>query len=323
MYRISVAPMMDWTDKHCRYLLRLLSPSVLLYTEMVVTGAIIHGDRQRFLGYDAIEHPLVLQLGGHDPAELAYCSQIAEALGYDEINLNVGCPSSRVQSGRFGACLMREPELVAECIAAMEAAVSIPVTVKTRVGVDECDDYTFLHQFIQTVSEAGCKLFVIHARKAWLKGLSPKQNREVPPLQYEKVQQLKKDFPQLQFVLNGGITNIEQAQTLHTEFDGLMLGRAVYQNPMLLVELEQAFFDSDYTIDIINVLEQYTQYAAKQVTQGVPLNILTKPLLGLFNGCRGAKAWRRTLAEKTRDCCDVNVIWHALDYTDAASSASS
>ncbi len=230
--RISVAPMMDWTDRHCRHFLRQISRHTLLYTEMVTSGAILHGPRERLLAFHPAEHPVALQLGGSDPAELAECARIGADYGYDEINLNCGCPSDRVQSGRFGACLMAEPALVAECVAAMRAAVSLPVTVKTRIGIDEFDTYEFLHDFVARIAAAGCEIFIIHARKAWLKGLSPKENREVPPLRYDVPARLKADFPQLQIVLNGGVKTLDDVQTHLQTFDGVMIGREAYSNPL-------------------------------------------------------------------------------------------
>src|SRR5690606_272739 len=238
---ISVAPMMDWTDRHCRHFLRQISRHTLLYTEMVTSGAILHGPRERLLAFDPAEHPVALQLGGCDPAELAECVRIGAAYGYDEINLNCGCPSDRVQSGRFGACLMAEPALVAECVAAMRAAVNIPVTVKTRIGIDEFDSYEFLHAFVGQVAAAGCNIFIIHSRKAWLRGLSPRENREVPPLRYDVPARLKADFPQLQIVLNGGVKTLDDMQTHLRTFDGVMIGREAYSNPYLLAEVDRRF----------------------------------------------------------------------------------
>src|SRR5580765_6849255 len=233
-WRLCVAPMMDWTDRHCRYFHRLLAPHARLYTEMVTSGAIVHGDRARHLDFDAAEHPLALQLGGHEPTELAECARIGADWGYDEINLNVGCPSDRVQSGRFGACLMREPTLVADCVAAMRAAVSIPVTVKCRIGVDEQDDYEDLHRFAETLVGAGLETLIVHARKAWLHGLSPKENREIPPLNYERVVRLKQEFPRLAIIINGGIVDANAAQAHCATVDGAMLGRAAYHDPFVL-----------------------------------------------------------------------------------------
>ena len=301
--KISIAPMMDWTDRHCRYLFRLLTKHSLLYTEMVHTGAIFKGDRERFLAYHPAEHPLALQLGGNNPEDLATCAQIAQDYAYDEVNLNVGCPSGKVQKGQFGVCLMKTPHVVAECIARMQAKVTIPVTVKTRIGVDEFDDYDFLYQFVDTVAQAGCDVFIIHARKAWLKGLNPKQNREVPPLNYDRVAQLKKDFPLLTFIINGGISTCEQASELLQTFDGVMLGRAVYQQPARLLALEQTFYHGTMSINWDDILEQFQHYAANEMKKGVPLHAMTRHLLGLFQGQYGAKAWRRCLSENARKAC--------------------
>ena len=240
--RFSVAPMLDWTDRHCRYFHRLLSKHALLYTEMVTTGALIHGDKHRFLQFNASENPVAFQLGGSNPKDLAVCAKMVEEYGYDEINLNVGCPSDRVQNGSFGACLMAEPALVAECIAAMSQVVSIPVTVKSRIGIDDKDSYEELVQFIGTIADTGCKTFIVHARKAWLKGLSPKQNREVPPLDYERVYQLKRDFPGLEIIINGGITTLEQAALMLDQVDGVMVGREAYQNPYILAGVDNLLY---------------------------------------------------------------------------------
>ena len=241
-YKLCVAPMMDWTDRHCRYFHRLLAPNARLYTEMVTTGAVLHGDREHILGFSAAEHPVAIQLGGSEPAELAASARIAAEFGYDEINLNVGCPSDRVQRGAFGACLMREPGLVRDCLAAMREAVTIPVTVKTRLGVDECDSWAFLRDFVGTVAESGVDTFIIHARKAWLKGLSPRQNRKVPPLDYQRVYRLKQEFPTLTVVLNGGLADGEAVAAALARVDGVMLGRAAYQNPWLLAGLQARWF---------------------------------------------------------------------------------
>lgn len=292
----SVAPMIDWTDRHCRYFLRLLSKRAFLYTEMITTGAILHGDAHRHLDFNSGENPIGLQLGGSNPADLAESAKRGEAWGYDEINLNVGCPSDRVQKGKFGACLMKEPELVAEGIAAMKSAVSIPVTIKTRIGVDEHDHYDLLHHFIKTTAKAGCDYFIIHARKAWLKGLSPKENREIPPLQYETVQKLKADFPSIPFILNGGIKNLVSATELLKKYDGVMLGRAIMSEPYILAEVDQQFYgEKTVPISRENALECYLAYVREQREKGVPLSILARPIMGLYQGCAGAKSWRRNL----------------------------
>ena len=297
--RLSVAPMMDWTDRHERAFLRTISRRILLYTEMVTTGAILHGDRDRFLGFEESEHPVALQLGGSEPADLAACAREGEARGYDEINLNLGCPSDRVQRGRFGACLMTEPALVADCVAAMIAAVAIPVTVKTRIGVDDQDSYEALQAFVATVAEAGCRTFTIHARKAWLSGLSPKQNREIPPLRYEVVHALKRDFPDLQIVLNGGVMDLDEAEAHLTQVDGVMIGRAAYQSPYILAEADRRFFgETAEPLSREAVVEAFLPYVERQLARGVPLKSITRHMLGLFNGLPGARAWRRHLAEE-------------------------
>jgi tRNA-dihydrouridine synthase A len=297
--KLSVAPMMDWTDRHERAFLRVISRRTLLYTEMVTTGAILHGDRDRLLGFDAGEHPLALQLGGSEPADLAACAREGAGRGYDEINLNLGCPSDRVQRGRFGACLMHEPELVADCVAAMIAAVDIPVTVKTRIGVDEQDSYAALQAFVAKIAAAGCRSFTIHARKAWLSGLSPKENREVPPLRYDVVYDLKRDFPDLEIVLNGGVQSLEEAAAHLARVDGVMIGRAAYQSPYVLAEADRLIFgESAAPKSREEIVADFLPYVARQRGAGVPLNSMTRHMLGLFNGLPGARAWRRCLAEE-------------------------
>lgn len=296
--RLSVAPMMDWTDRDCRYLLRLISRHCLLYTEMVTTGALIHGDRDRFLAHDAFEYPLALQLGGSEPDELALCARMGEDAGYQEININVGCPSDRVQSGRFGACLMAEPELVAEGVAAMQNAVDIPVTVKTRLGIDDYDSYEFLTDFIDKVSAAGCEIFTLHARNAWLKGLSPKENRDVPPLNYERVYQVKKDYPHLHIDINGGVKSLDEAVQHLDHIDGVMMGRAVYHNPYLLVEADEKIFGKDEAVlSRQAVIETMLPYIEQRISEGRPLKSITRHLLGVFQGVPGARRWRRHLSE--------------------------
>jgi tRNA-dihydrouridine synthase A len=294
---ISVAPMMDWTDRHCRYFHRLLAPSALLYTEMVTTGAIIHGDADRFLAYNPEEHPLALQLGGSDPQDLAACAQLAEQRGFDEVNLNVGCPSDRVQKGRFGACLMLEPELVKDCMSAMLDSVGIDVTIKTRLGVDDHYSYEYMRDFVGKVAESGCSVFVMHARKAVLAGLSPKQNRDVPPLHHDWVYRLKKEMPELEIIINGGINSVESVQTHLQHVDGVMLGRAAYQTPWLLAECQNALFDQATEIDRTRITELMTAYIEQQVNQGTAVKHISRHLLGLFQGIPGAKAWRRYLSE--------------------------
>jgi tRNA-dihydrouridine synthase A len=296
---ISVAPMLDWTDRHYRFFLRLLTRHTLLYTEMVTTGAVLRGDRERLLGYDPAEHPLALQLGGSEPGELARCAGIAAEFGYDEVNLNVGCPSDRVQSGRFGACLMAEPDLVAECVAAMRAAVNLPVTVKTRIGIDGRDSYEELVDFVARVAMGGCEVFVIHARKAWLNGLSPKENRQIPPLRYEIVHRIKRDFPGLTVVLNGGLTDLDQVAEQLRQVDGVMIGRAAYENPYLLAGVDRRFFGSSAPPSSRHqVIRAFLPYVEAQLRQGTPLHCMTRHILGLFQGVPGARAWRRHLSER-------------------------
>jgi len=297
-HRLSVAPMLDWTNRDFRYFLRLISKHCLLYTEMVTTGALIHGDRDRFLAHDISEYLLALQLGGSDPAALAQCARYGQDAGYSEINLNVGCPSDRVQSGSFGACLMAEPKLVAEGVAAMQAEVNIPVTVKTRLGIDELDSYDFLCDFISQVADAGCDVFILHARKAWLKGLSPKENRDVPPLDYQRVYQIKQDFPDLHIDINGGVHTLVDVQQHIEQVDGVMMGRAIYHDPYLLAEADQILFADNHSIPTRHqVIEQMLPYIEQRMTEGRPLKSITRHLLGLFQGQAGAKAWRRHLSE--------------------------
>src|SRR3954470_7039730 len=275
--RFSVAPMMDWTDSPCRVLHRCLTRNALLYTEMVTADAVLHGDRVRLLGFDAFEHPLALQLGGSDPAKLAQASRIAADFGYDEVNLNVGCPSDRVQSGRFGACLMREPQLVAECVAAMRAAVSLPVTVKCRIGVDDQDPEQSLRTLIDACTAAGVSVFAVHARKAWLEGLSPKENRDVPPLDYELVYRVKRERPHLTILVNGGIETLEQAEDHLRHVDGVMLGRAAYQNPILLAQVDARFFGGS-AVDVDTAVDVYAGHVARRLAQGARLHPLIKPM---------------------------------------------
>jgi tRNA-dihydrouridine synthase A len=294
-HRLSVAPMMDWTDRHCRALHRTLSRHALLYTEMVTTGAVLHGDRERLLGFDDMEHPVALQLGGSDPADLAAAARIGADLGYDEINLNVGCPSDRVQSGRFGACLMREPELVAQGMAAIRAAVSIPATVKCRIGVDEQEPEEALFRLVDLCAQAGVTSFVVHARKAWLKGLSPKENRDVPPLDYPLVWRLKRERPDLTIVINGGVGSIEQAEQHLAHVDGAMLGRAAYHTPAMLGEVDRRVFGDLADVSPFEAVELYKPYMARQLQRGVHLAAMGRHMLGLFHGMPGARAWRRIL----------------------------
>jgi len=297
-HTLSVAPMLDWTDRFDRYFLRLISKHVLLYTEMITTGALLHGDQDYLLAYDPVEHPVAAQLGGSDPVALAKCAKLCEEHGYDEVNLNLGCPSDRVQSGRFGACLMIEPVLVSDCIRAMAEAVDIPVTLKSRIGIDEHDSYEVLSQLVEQVSAAGCKRFIVHARKAWLKGLSPKENRDIPPLQYDRVHRLKKDFPQLEIAINGGIKTLEQVEEQLQYVDGVMIGREAYHNPWVLAEADRRFYQDEHAIPTRHqVLEQLMPFVEHELGQGVKLHQITRHILGLFQGQPGARAWRRHLSE--------------------------
>ena len=296
-HRISVAPMMDWTDRHCRVFHRLLTRRTLLYSEMVPAGAILHGDRDRFLAFDPSEHPVALQVGGSEPAELEVCARAAADYGYDEINLNVGCPSDRVQRGRFGACLMAEPELVASCVEAMRRA-PVNVTVKTRIGIDDRDSYEELQSFVEAVAGAGCETLIVHARKAWLSGLSPKQNREIPPLRYDVVYRLKQDYPELTIVLNGGVQDLDQSLEHLKQADGVMIGRAAYQSPYILAQVDQRLFGEERpAISRAEVVAALMPYAERLASEGTPIKHLTRHILGLFNGERGARLWRRYLSE--------------------------
>ena len=295
--RLCVAPMMDWTDRHCRFFHRILAPSALLYTEMVTTGAVLHGDRERLLGFNEQEHPLALQLGGSDPSDLAECARIGRDRNYDEINLNVGCPSDRVQRGRFGACLMLEPGLVKDCVSAMREAVDIPVTVKTRIGVDSCDSYAWFSDFVNQVSGSGCEVFIIHARKAWLSGLSPKENREVPELRHDWVYRLKKECPALTIVLNGGVLTVADVQEHLHQLDGIMLGRAAYQTPWVLAECQRELFGTASVENRESAVNRMSEYLRSQVRQGVPVKNISRHMLGLFQGMPGARRWRRFISE--------------------------
>ena len=298
--RLAIAPMLDWTDRHFRYFLRLISSRTLLYTEMVTTGALLHGDRDRFLRFDPAEHPIALQIGGSDPGDMAACARLGEESGYDEINMNVGCPSDRVQSGRFGACLMAEPALVADCVAEMKDAVSVPVTVKTRIGIDDRDSYEELRAFTRAVAAAGCDVLIVHARKAWLQGLSPKDNREIPPLRYDVVNRLKGDFPRLPMVVNGGVTSLSQARSFLGRLDGVMIGRAAYHAPWMLAAADREIYGEDRPGPTRSkVLEAYMPYLERELAAGVPLKTMTRHLLGLYHGQPGARAWRRTISENS------------------------
>ena len=296
--RLAVAPMLDWSDRHCRYFLRLITRRTLLYTEMVTTGALIHGDQERHLRFDPAEHPVALQLGGSDPADMASCARLGADWGYDEININVGCPSDRVQDGRFGARLMAEPRVVADCVGAMKAAVSVPVTVKSRIGIDDRDSYAELVDFVGTVAEAGCDALILHARKAWLRGLSPRENREIPPLRYDVVDRLKQDFPALPIAINGGILTLAAAVRFLDRLEGVMIGREAYQNPWLLADADRLIFgDRSPAPTRLEVLEHFVRYVERELAVGVPLNAMSRHILGLFQRQPGARAWRRYLSE--------------------------
>jgi len=295
-HRLCIAPMMDRTDRHFRYLLRLLAPHARLYTEMITSRALLHGDAEKLLRFSGAEHPVALQLGGNDPAELAAAARLGEIAGYDEINLNVGCPSDRVQAGCFGAALMLEPQRVADCVTAMREAVDVPVTVKTRLGVDDHDSYEFAHDFIARVAAAGCDTFIVHARKAWLKGLSPKQNREIPPLDYGRVYRLKRDFPNLRVVINGGLTTAAATLEQLGRVDGVMLGRIAYQDSSLLSEIDARVHGVDAPRESL-VLANYLRYVAKEIESGTPLKTMTRHLLGMRAGRPGGRQWRRALGE--------------------------
>ena len=306
--KLRVAPMMDWTDRHCRYFLRQVNSRARLYTEMITTGALIHGDVPRHLAFSEEEHPVALQLGGSEADELARCAVIGARYGYDEINLNIGCPSERVQKGAFGACLMAEPSLVADCVRAIRDRVNIPVTVKHRIGIDAIQDYEFLRRFVATVSEAGCRTFIVHARNAILKGLSPKENREVPPLKYDYVHRLKRDFPQLEIVINGGIASHEQIESHLQQVDGVMLGRAAYHDPWLLAEpgLTRA-----------GVVRRMVDYCFLQQQKKVPLRSITRHMLGLYHGQRRARLWRRMLCDPERlERNDPRLLLDALEMVE-------
>jgi len=312
--RISVAPMMDYTDRHCRYLLRLVSPGALLYTEMVTAQALAHCDPEHLLGFDAAEQPVALQLGGSDPVLLARAARMGEERGYVEINLNVGCPSERVQVGNFGACLMAEPQLVADCVRAMREAVRLPVTVKCRIGIDELDDYGFFHHFVSVVREAGVSVFIVHARKAYLQGLSPKENREIPPLRYEVPWRLKQEHPELTVILNGGLKTVGQVREWLPRLDGVMLGRQAYSEPYLLAQLHGEFFDKDWLPPARDdIVERYAEYVERMLAEGHRLPSLLRHLHGLYAGHPGARAWRRFLGEQgVRPDAGVEVLRASL-----------
>ncbi|OYW99453.1 MAG: tRNA dihydrouridine(20/20a) synthase DusA [Caulobacter vibrioides] len=315
-HRFSTAPMMDWTDRHCRSLHRVLSSRALLYTEMVTSGAVVHGDREKLLGYDPGQHPVAVQLGGSDPAELAQAARIAEDFGYDEVNLNVGCPSDRVQSGRFGACLMREPDLVAECMAAIKEAVRVPATVKCRIGVDGQDPEESLFMLVDRCASAGIDTFVVHARKAWLQGLSPKENRDIPPLDYDLVYRLKRERPALTIAINGGVASIDAAlEHLANGVDGVMLGRAAYHEAGLLGQVDRRVFGLDVDdVDSFEAVERYRPYLARELAAGTHLAAMSRHMLGLFHGLPGARAWRRILTvEGVKAGAGLDVVDRALE----------
>ena len=317
-HRFSIAPMMAWTDRHCRFFLRLITKSARLYTEMVPMNALLKGNQKRFLDFNTAEHPVALQLGGSDPSGLARAARIAERWGYDEVNLNVGCPSPRVTNGHFGACLMAEPALVEECVAAMVDAVSVSVTVKCRIGIDEMDIEGPLNSFISRIAQVGCKTVIIHARKAWLKGLSPEENRTLPPLDYERVYRLKDEFPELNIVINGGIKDITEVEAHLQHVDGVMIGRAAYETPYVLADVDHRLFGHDYAISSqIEIAQQYANYCQAEVDRGTALHHLTKHILGLFKGCPGARAWRRYLSTNAcRVDAQASIIYDALNFVE-------
>ncbi len=318
--KFCVAPMMTHTDRHFRYFLRLLSHRAMLYTEMLTTGALIHGDQRHFLEFNDAEHPVGLQLGGSDPREMQACAQMAEDFAYDEVNINVGCPSDRVQSGRFGACLMAEPALVAECVHSMRSTVSIPVTVKTRIGIDDKDSYEELVNFVRLVRDAGCETIIIHARKAWLSGLSPRQNREIPPLKYEVVRSIKSDFPDLEIIINGGILTLDECEEHLQALDGVMLGRAVCHDPYLLAEVDQRIYgENSVAPSRANVLNQYMDYMRAQLDRDIYLKHMSRHILGIFRGHKGARAFRRHLSEEScKPGAGIEVVEKALELVEAA-----
>ena len=339
-WRVCVAPMLDWTDRHCRYFHRRLTARARLYTEMVTTGALLHGDVARHLEFDPSEHPVALQLGGCDPAELAQCARLGERWGYDEINLNCGCPSERVQRGAFGACLMAEPRLVADGIKAMRDAVALPVTVKHRIGIDRVEDYGFMRDFVGALAEAGCSAFIVHARNAWLKGLSPKENREIPPLRYELVYQLKRELPHLTIVLNGGLTDPVAVDDALTRVDGVMIGREAYHNPWWLAQVDSRWYGAPGTVGTEgvegaegaegaegsatrrDVALRLRDYAAAQRERGVPLRAIARHLLGLYQGRPGARAWRRLLSDaRELERAGPELIERALEFVEPVARA--
>jgi len=312
--------MLDWTDRHCRFFLRLISQHAVLYTEMLTTGAILHGDTERFLAMNAEEHPVALQLGGSNPCDLAAACKLAEKYAYAEINLNCGCPSDRVQSGMFGAVMMKNAAITADCVASMREAVDLPVTVKHRIGVDDYDSYDFLCQFVGTLSEAGCNTFVVHARKAWLKGLSPKQNREVPELNYDRVYQLKRDFPDAEIIINGGITTLEQSIEHLNHLDGVMMGREAYTNPYILATVDQDIYGANHPVKSREkIAEQFLDYIDNEMSKGTKLHAMTRHILGLFHGMPGARLFRRHISENAyKPTATIDVLTTALKATSGA-----
>ena len=312
-HKFSVAPVMDWTDRHCRYFHRLMAKHAQLYTEMITSKAIIHGDKNRLLDYHDGEHPLVLQLGGSDPSEMAQCAKIAQDWGYDEVNINAGCPSDRVQSGSFGACLMNTPQVVAQCVDAMKQVSDLPITLKSRIGVDDMESYEKLANFITTVEQAGCDTFIIHARKAWLKGLSPKENRTVPPLNYDWVYQIKQDFPKLTIGINGGIAHLEEAISHLEKVDSVMLGRVVYHQPYLLCDVDTQIYQQNTSrISREQVLLDFIEYIKNQNNQGVPIRSMTRHILGLYHGQPNAKKFRQLLSGTT---VELKHLYEWLDFS--------
>ena len=323
-WRFCVAPMMDWTDRHCRAFHRLLSSRARLYTEMVTTGAVLHGDCERLLGFGKAEHPVALQLGGSDPDDLARAAEIGAGVGYDEINLNCGCPSSRVSAGRFGACLMAEPDVVGACVATMTRAVDVPVTVKCRLGIDDQDTGPALDALADAAIEAGAEALIVHARKAWLDGLDPKQNRTIPPLDYDRVRALKTRYPHVPIVLNGGLADLDAAGAAMAGLDGVMLGRAAYQSPWLLAEADRRFYGEERTVERADIALAMVGYARAQIARGIRVASVTRHMIGLYQSCPGARAWRRILTtEAVREGADERVILAALDAveTDRAIAA--
>ena len=315
--KFCVAPMLDWTDRHCRYFLRLISKQSMLYTEMLTTGAILHGDSDHHLQMDAFEHPVALQLGGSNPQDLAKACKMAAEYAYAEINLNCGCPSDRVQNGMFGAIMMKDAEITANCIAAMREAVDLPITVKHRIGVDDQDSYEFLRDFVGRVAESGCEVFLVHARKAWLKGLSPKQNREIPELNYDRVYQLKKDFPQLEIIINGGVTTLDQTSEHLNHLDGVMVGREAYTNPYLLASVDQDIYGSTAPIKTREqIAGEFLHYIDNELSKGTKLNAMTRHILGLFHGMPGARLYRRHISENAfKPSATIEVLTTALEKT--------